>query len=144
MNMTFLHQEGPRVFHNIELGPAKNNETQMDVKNANCGEYLLHCNKYLFLPVKEVTGLIVESSIDRMCVLKKLGEPKNREDVKKMLGDDSSKVHPIFRGKHEDPIKTIAVGIFDCIARTWTLYSDNPKNNEPLIVLPLVLREIPA
>lgn len=45
INMTFLRQEGPRVFHNIEIGPAKNNETQIDVKTANSGEHLTHCNK---------------------------------------------------------------------------------------------------
>ncbi|XP_059618007.1 beta-alanyl-dopamine/carcinine hydrolase [Phlebotomus argentipes] len=141
INMTFLRQDGPRVFHNIEMGPAKSNESQLEVKTAAKGEYLAHCNKYLRLPVPEVTGLIIDSSVERMLTLRKLGEPKNRADVIEMLGDESSKIHPVFRGRRDDPIKTIAVGIFDCIARTWTLYSDNPKRNEPLVVLPLVIRD---
>lgn len=32
------------------------------------------------------------------------------------------------------------LGIFDCKKETWSLYSDNPKHNEPLVVLPLVLK----
>uniref|UniRef100_A0A1B0CNI7 Peptidase C45 hydrolase domain-containing protein n=1 Tax=Lutzomyia longipalpis TaxID=7200 RepID=A0A1B0CNI7_LUTLO len=142
INMTFLRQEGSRVFHNIEMGPAKNNESQIDIKSASPGEYLTHCNKYIRLKVPEVSsGLILDSSIERMVVLKKMGEPKSRGDIINMLGDESAKTHPVFRNRRDDAIKTIAVGIFDCIARTWTLYSDNPKHNEPLFVLPLVLRD---
>ncbi|GAB0092228.1 uncharacterized protein DMENIID0001_072180 [Sergentomyia squamirostris] len=140
INMTFLCQDGPRLFHNIEMAPAKNNESQINIRSAQNGEHLIHCNRYLRLQVPEVGGLIVDSSTERMRVMQSLGEPKNRDDIIKLLGDQSSKVHPVFRSRTEDPIKTIAMGIFDCIARTWTLYSDNPKHNEPLFVLPLVIK----
>lgn len=76
-----------------------------------------------------------------MCTFNGFPPPKNAEDVVKMLGDNSSKTNCVFRDIGSEYVKTIAVGIFDCIKRTWSLYSDNPKNNEPLVVLPLVLKQ---
>lgn len=76
-----------------------------------------------------------------MTTFKTFPTPKNAEDVIKMLGDTSSKTNCVFRDTGSEYVKTIAVGIFDCVKRTWTLYSDNPKTNEPLVVLPLVLKQ---
>ncbi|EFA00578.1 beta-alanyl-dopamine/carcinine hydrolase [Tribolium castaneum] len=139
VNMTFLEQEGDRLFHNVEMGPTETeNESQLNVLTASPGEYLLHCNSYLRLPVKEVNVEMLRSSEERMAVFKKYDKPKCEGDVIEMLGDDSNKDYPVFRDT--DFVRTIAVGIFDCVKRTWSLYSDNPKHNEPLVVLPLVLK----
>lgn len=34
----------------------------------------------------------------------------------------------------------LSTGIFDCIKKTWSIYSDNPKNSRPIVVLPLELK----
>ncbi|XP_044270193.1 uncharacterized protein LOC123014935 isoform X2 [Tribolium madens] len=139
VNMTFLQQEGDRLFHNVEMGPTENdNESQLNILTASPGEYLLHCNSYLRLPLKEVNIEMLRSSEERMAAFKKYSKPKCEGDVIEMLGDDSNKDYPVFRDT--DYVRTIAVGIFDCIKRTWSLYSDNPRHNEPLVVLPIVLK----
>lgn len=59
-----------------------------------------------------------------------------------MMGDESGKTYRVFQDfGPEDVVKTMAVGIFDCKERTWSIYSDNPRRNEPLIVLPLTMKK---
>lgn len=127
------------------MGPAiapNDKESQLNILTASPGEHILHCNKYLRLKVPEVSGLIIDSSIERMDTFVKFVAPKNKHDVIKMLGDTSAKEHCVFRDQKgkEEFLKTICVGIFDLNEKTWSLYKDNPKNNEPLVVLPLVLK----
>ncbi|XP_058443910.1 beta-alanyl-dopamine/carcinine hydrolase [Malaya genurostris] len=142
INMTFLKQEGDRLFHNAEMGPSERDQSQLNILTASPGEFLVHANKYLRLPVPEVTGLIVDSSVERMKTFNSFKPPKTVNDVIRMLGDQSAKEHTVFREKDaKDIVKTVCVGIFDCRKRTWSLYSDNPKFNAPLVVLPLVIRD---
>lgn len=58
-----------------------------------------------------------------------------------MLGDQTNQQFPVYHTMKGDPIVTIAVGLFDCLARTWSIWSSNPKDTEPLMVLPLVLKD---
>ncbi|XP_055534896.1 beta-alanyl-dopamine/carcinine hydrolase isoform X2 [Wyeomyia smithii] len=142
VNMTFLKQDGDRLFHNAEMGPAERDQSQLNILTASPGEYIVHANMYLRLPVPEVTGLIVDSSVERMKTFNAFKAPKTLNDVIRMLGDQSAKEHTVFREKDaKDIIKTVCVGIFDCRKRTWSLYSDNPKFNAPLVVMPLVIRD---
>ena len=134
------------MFHNAEMGPAtkpNDKESQLNILTISPGEHTIHCNRYLRLKVPEVTGLIIDSSVERMDTFKTFKKPKNKQDVIEMLGDTSAKEHQVFRGKsgEEQFLMTICVGIFDLNKRTWSLYKDNPKTNEPLIVLPLVLKD---
>lgn len=134
------------MFHNAEMGPAikpNDKESQLNILTASPGESIIHCNRYLRLKVPEVTGLIIDSSIERMETFKAFKKPKNKQDVIDMLGDNSAKEHAVFRDKagQEEFLKTICVGIFDLNKRTWSIYKDNPKTNEPLAVLPLVLKD---
>lgn len=69
------------------------------------------CSRYLRLPIKEVEGEGVDSSTERHAAFDRLGKPKTKEDVIKMLGDQSGKVHTVFRENGGDQlVKTIAVG----------------------------------
>jgi hypothetical protein len=47
VNMTFLNQDGDRMFHNAEVGPAVDGATESEliVFNASPGEQFFHCNK---------------------------------------------------------------------------------------------------
>ncbi|KAJ8938519.1 hypothetical protein NQ314_011462 [Rhamnusium bicolor] len=48
VNMTFLNQEGNRLFHNAEMGPAdKCDESQLNIFTASPGENIFHCNNQL-------------------------------------------------------------------------------------------------
>lgn len=46
INMTFLEQEGDRLFHNAEMGPAEvtGNESLLNILTLSPGESLIHCN----------------------------------------------------------------------------------------------------
>lgn len=71
----------------------------------------LHC-RYLRLPIKEVTGLIIDSSNARHEVFDRLGKPKSKTDAVNMLGDQSGKLHTVFVENGGDQVvKTIAVGM---------------------------------
>lgn len=47
INMTFLRQEGDRLFHNAEMGPAEKgqNQSQLNIFTASPGEQIIHANK---------------------------------------------------------------------------------------------------
>ena len=125
------------------MGPATNgDESQLNILTASPGEHIIHVNSYQRLPVPEVSGLIIESSIERMKTFAKYAPPKTVADVVRMLSDVTASEHKVFRdhGKNQK-VKTICVGIIDCIKRTWTLYAENPAYVPPLVVLPLVLKD---
>jgi hypothetical protein len=125
------------------MGPADgSNESQLNILTVSPGEHILHCNKYERMQIEQMSGLIIDSSVERMKTFKMFKEPKNRGDIVKMLGDQSAVEHTVFRDGPGDMIKTIAVGIFDLVKKTWTLFSDNPKFSSPLVELPLVLKEV--
>lgn len=125
--------------------PAKptDKESQLNILTASPGECIIHTNRYLRLKIPEVDGLIIDSSAERLKTFSTFKAPKNKEDVIRMLGDTCGKEHCVFIDKdgQEEYLKTICVGIFDLNRRTWSLYKDNPKNNEPLAILPLVLKD---
>lgn len=72
-------------------------------------------------------------------VFPKLGQQLTKSVIE-MLGE-SNKEHCVFRDRSDEAVQTICVGIFDLRKRTWSLYKDNPKTNEPLVVLPLTLQK---
>ena len=47
INMMFLNQEGDRLFHNVEVGPAVggDDESTLSIFTASPGERIFHCNK---------------------------------------------------------------------------------------------------
>ncbi|XP_063235695.1 beta-alanyl-dopamine/carcinine hydrolase isoform X2 [Bacillus rossius redtenbacheri] len=144
INMTFLRQEGDRLFHNAELAPAAGPgaaESVLSVLTASPHEHMFHANKYLRLKVPEVGGAIVTSSDRRQAAFMKFPVPRSKEDIEAILGDQSDREFSIFREESDDDyVKTVAVGIFDCVARTWSIYTGNPKTSEPVVVLPIQLK----
>ena len=49
VNMTFLKQEGDRLFHNAEVGPDVEDalESPLSILTGSPGETIYHCNKYV-------------------------------------------------------------------------------------------------
>lgn len=73
--------------------------------------FIFNVFRYLRLPVKEVTGPIIDSSNERLEVFARFAKPKTTEDVIDMLGDQTGKNHTVFRENGENEfIKTVAVG----------------------------------
>lgn len=64
--------------------------------------------RYQRLPIKEVDGLIIDSSIERLDTFARFGPPKTKTDVINMLGDQSAKNHVVFRD--EGIVRTVAMG----------------------------------
>lgn len=141
----FVSSSEDRKFYQIEMGPAvaPEKESRLDIHTVGAGEYSIHCNHYLRLKVPEFTEPCIDPYLMatkvRMKTLTKFTGPTSLVDVKNMLGDQSEE-HWIFRDRSGPGVKTICVGIFDLIKRTWSLYKDNPKTNDPMAVLPLDLK----
>ena len=43
-------------------------------------------------------------------------------------------------GSGKDDARTIAVGIFNLTKKTWSIYTNNPKTHQPVVVLPLIFK----
>lgn len=145
INLTFLEEEGGRIFRNIEIAPCKSdcNQSQMDIHTLAPGEdSCFHCNTYRRLKVPEIEGLIIDSSVKRMAAISNHPHAQCRQDVIEILSDQTDDQFRVYQEiKPDDYVKTLATGIFDCIAKTWTIYSDKPNSNEPMVVLPIHLAE---
>ncbi|XP_032668197.1 uncharacterized protein LOC116842712 isoform X2 [Odontomachus brunneus] len=143
VNMTFLAQEGDRMFHNAEVGPAEADaaRSQLNILTISPGENTSHCNKYLRLKVAEVEGSIICSSERRMATISKYPPVECRQNVIDILSDQTDDEFRVYQEiDQNDPIKTLATGIFDCVERTWSIYTDKPQCNEPILVIPMELR----
>lgn len=95
--------------------------------------------RYERLDIEEEPGFMVESSVARTNTFNSYPKPTKKKDVIKMFGDTSNSNYPVFND--HGFVRTLAVGIFDCVNRTWALYADNPRNSDPIVVLPLTLKE---
>ncbi|KAG7211108.1 hypothetical protein KM043_010435 [Ampulex compressa] len=144
VNMTFLLQEGERTFHNFEVGPCEMNgdQSRLDVLTVKPGEDMFHCNKYLRLDVPEADDLMIDSSVKRMAVIRKRLPAKCCQDIVDILSDQSDDEYRVYQEfGPDDYVKTIATGIFDCVGKTWSIYTDKPNCNEPMLVIPLEIRD---
>ncbi|XP_011874667.1 PREDICTED: uncharacterized protein LOC105565793 isoform X2 [Vollenhovia emeryi] len=144
VNMTFLAQEGDRMFHNAEVGPVEldSNRSRLNILTVSPGVNTSHCNTYLRLKVAEVDESILEGSIRRMEAISKHPPVKCRQDVIDILSDQTGENYRIYREfGGDEKVKTIATGIFDCIERTWSIYTDIPQVNEPILIIPMQLRD---
>lgn len=137
INMKFTGQNNGSDFNNIEVGPAIDNQSQMDVFKVSGDGSFIHCNNYLRLNIQEYSDFYMGATKARYKTLTQFSEPRCKEDIIKMLGDTSHNEHWVFRCKSEYGTKTICVGIFDFIKGTWSLYKGNPKDNKPVAVLHL-------
>ncbi|XP_045616266.1 beta-alanyl-dopamine/carcinine hydrolase [Procambarus clarkii] len=140
VNMSFTMQEGDHLFHNAEVGPAVNsNESPLSILTISPGEHLLHTNKYLRLSIPEVDGLSIKSSNHRHTRALECCAPETRATLLALLSDTHDVTYPFFReGGEPDFVKTVAVGVFDLLEKTWAIWMKNPRTADPLLTLPLL------
>ncbi|CAK1588133.1 unnamed protein product [Parnassius mnemosyne] len=137
INMIWTDTKGERTLKNIEVAP----DLQADKSSLHVQKYdkepLMHCNAYLRQQVKQVTGEIIDSSLTRMKAIKQHPAPQNRADIEDILSDTTYKDYPVFQTMLDAHIQTIAAGIFDMKASTWSIYIDKPNASEPVAILPM-------
>lgn len=94
------------------------------------------------IQMDQANELMLESSISRMRTFSTYKPPASEQDVRTMLGDATGGCYCVWRenGRTDEEVKTIAVGIFDLNAKTFSLYSDNPCLTEPHCTLPLLYK----
>ncbi|XP_065364743.1 beta-alanyl-dopamine/carcinine hydrolase [Calliphora vicina] len=143
ININFVNDPS-NLCYNIEMAPTvgNTNESRLDIKKMAKGEHNYHTNQYERIETEQANQLQVDSSVSRMHTFSTYKPPQTKSDVVEMLGDCSGGEHCVFRedGTLEQLVKTICVGVFDLNEKTVALYSDNPRNNEPQVVLPLILK----
>lgn len=117
VNMTFLRQEGDRLFHNAEMAPSEPlpapQESQLSVLTVSPGEHIIHTNTYLRLQLEQADGPLHDNSNERLRVLQSYPPPETTSDIIQMLGDQTGKNYWVFQD-YDDPnadSATIATGI---------------------------------
>nr|XP_021194703.2 uncharacterized protein LOC110379374 isoform X1 [Helicoverpa armigera] len=142
VNMIWTNSWGDRQIYNVEVSPdLKGDRSQLNIQKYD-KEPLVHCNKYQRTNLTEVTGRIIDSSVARLRVIHSYPAPRSRSDVANMLSDTTDPEFKVFQEHPEDVIKTIAAGIFDLDKRTWSIYINQPKNSEPVAVLPITFTSL--
>lgn len=121
------------------------------------------------MKIPEVKGLIIDSSIKREAVICKYSPAKSYQDVINILSDQTDDEHKIYQDGRVKTIATgrffdfffssfmrlnyhyyhkkyrsniyTNIGIFDCIKKTWSIYTDKPNPTQPVLVIPLQLHD---
>ncbi|KAG7177996.1 putative Acyl-coenzyme A:6-aminopenicillanic acid acyl-transferase-containing protein 2 [Homarus americanus] len=124
VNMSFTRQEGDHLFHNAEVGPVQDTEeSELSILTLSPGEHLLHTN----------------NSNHRHTRAHDCCPPETRTALLALLSDTHDTTFPFFReGGDPDFVKTVALGVFDLVEKTWTIWMKNPRTADPLLTLPLL------
>ncbi|XP_072930962.1 beta-alanyl-dopamine/carcinine hydrolase isoform X3 [Epargyreus clarus] len=137
LNMIWSDIKGNRNIYNVEVSPNLSaDRSAINVHHYN-KDVLMHCNRYLRLPVNESDGRMIDSSTERMKTIKSYPTPQTKEDIAKILSDTTNKRFPIFEQEPDSDVQTIAASMFDLNEMTWSLYINKPSESEPVAILPL-------
>ncbi|XP_053623646.1 beta-alanyl-dopamine/carcinine hydrolase isoform X2 [Plodia interpunctella] len=137
VNMIWTEAWGSRQLYNVEVAPdLKANRSLLDIRKFD-NEPLVHCNIYLRMNIKEVIGLIIDSSESRLKTIHSYAPPQSRRDIEDILSDTSGTTFHVFQDRADSVIKTIAAGIFDLDKKTWSVYINKPNESEPVAILPI-------
>ncbi|KAF6200704.1 hypothetical protein GE061_005148 [Apolygus lucorum] len=142
LNLIFFgSNQEDTTFYNVEVGPSypSTGESAVSIVELNQGENLFHCNRFLHLKTPELdpTHPLVLSSENRHCRKNQVPDPRTKMELLNLMGDTANDSVNIFRDRQTEAVWTIAVGVFNISAKTWSVYIGNPKNSDPLIELPL-------
>ncbi|KAL0280400.1 UNVERIFIED_CONTAM: hypothetical protein PYX00_001699 [Menopon gallinae] len=142
INMVFVNGN-QTSFYNAEAGPVSDgvDESAVDIVPVKGGDFLYHCNRYLRLDVEENQLRLMESSVHRHKSMDSLPVPKCEKGILCILGDESDTSFPLFRSGKTEFVATIATGIFNFTDMTWSIYTRNPKETEPIMVLPMDIKK---
>ncbi|XP_063633091.1 beta-alanyl-dopamine/carcinine hydrolase isoform X3 [Cydia splendana] len=137
INMIWSEPWGARRLYNAEVAPDLNARFSSVSVRKYERDSLAHTNIYQNLNVTEVVGMIVDSSMARLCAIQKHAPPQTRRDVADILSDAEGKTYSVWQNRPDAVVKTIATGIFDLEKRTWSMYIGKANETEPVAVLPI-------
>ncbi|KAL5243912.1 hypothetical protein ACI65C_011322 [Semiaphis heraclei] len=142
LNVGFLDESRcNRVFYSIKVTPSETDQiSEMNVTSVHTESTSFYTNNLQFSDGEKLKESDWKSSVDREKVFEEflLQDPiSSLADVLRILGSTRGGEWQIFRDRANDFVNTINLGVFDFIERTWTIWTNNPLNNPPIIKLPL-------
>ncbi|KAF6201227.1 hypothetical protein GE061_005674 [Apolygus lucorum] len=140
-----------RTFRCYELGPrfpahSESSIAFRDIRPPK--EYsFYHVNKYQFLSTvqEKIHPQCAKWMLSKVNTLMSFKENTLGERVPQVLGDSSINslaLTNIYTSVESEGMLSVAVGIFDFIEETWSIYFDNPSETQPIIVLPVIVKEL--
>lgn len=120
----------------VEIGPKR--FSKVVVKS---GEAFVHTNRFSHQSMLDIEQTIGPSTTSRyargMEFLEKEGIT-SAKDVRDLLGDTKNASYPMYRtGTSPDTGATLVTAVFEMESRRVTIYNTNPKDTEPLMVIPI-------
>uniref|UniRef100_A0A0A9Y132 Acyl-coenzyme A:6-aminopenicillanic-acid-acyltransferase 40 kDa form n=1 Tax=Lygus hesperus TaxID=30085 RepID=A0A0A9Y132_LYGHE len=140
-----------RNFRCYELGPRfpAHSESSIAFRDIRPPKEIsfYHLNKYQFLSTvqEKIHTQRANWMLSKVKTLKSFNEKTLGEHVPQVLGDSSINsldLTNIYTSVESKGMLSVAVGIFDFIEETWSLYLDNPAETQPIIVLPVIAKEL--
>ncbi|XP_022165367.1 uncharacterized protein LOC111030262 [Myzus persicae] len=130
-----------RVFYSIEVTPSETDQmSKVIVTSVDTESIAFYTNKLQFSDCEELKESGWKSSVAREKVFEELllQEPiSSLQDILRILGSTRGGKWQIFRDRDSDFVNTINLGVFDFIEKTWTIWTNNPLTNPPIIKLSL-------
>ncbi|XP_025208980.1 uncharacterized protein LOC112604245 [Melanaphis sacchari] len=147
VNFGFLHvPKESRVFHTVEVTPKVDcDKSEVYLADFGIGNNSIHTNRLLHLKYPELDESAYGSSVSRESRYKQITANKTAasfQDMLEVLGNRDDKPWPIFSDKSDARVSTINLGVFDFNKKTWTMWSNDPINNPPLLQLSLIFTDL--
>ncbi|XP_072013690.1 beta-alanyl-dopamine/carcinine hydrolase-like isoform X2 [Amphiura filiformis] len=144
--------DSEQIVANIEIAPTDTNAPyggknyhvkRIPVASRKEEGFYFHCNRYDRIP--DVAEGEEVSSDHRKRRIEALPVPSSVDDVLAIIGDTAGDERfPVYRsGKEPDYLFTAATGVFDMMASTFSIYTNNPANGPgPVMKIPMAKRTV--
>jgi len=140
-----IGQVGSHKLYHAEMAPVNpadpsSNKGYVDIIEIKPGESYLHSNAYTHDYFKDITQYESASTVARLARAHEMTAPTTPELALAILGDTNNTQYPIYRhGDPNDPeeLATISTAIMDLDNALVSVYGGNPKDFDPVVVMPL-------
>jgi len=134
------------IFYSIEVTPSNmEQKSNIVIKLVEKDSSLFYVNRLKYTETcEELKESAWESSNAReklFSELIKISTLKSLNDALGILGATQIGKYQIYTDKPDDPVNTINTGVFDFKKKTWTIWTNNPKVNYPILRLSLEFKE---
>ncbi|KAF0747070.1 Uncharacterized protein FWK35_00031943, partial [Aphis craccivora] len=130
-----------RIFYSIEVTPSETEpKSEVIVVPIYTESMSFYTNKLQFSDCEQLKESGWDSSVARENTFKELLQQKpitSLSDILNVLGSTRGGEWQIFRDRQNDFVNTINLGVFDFNEKTWTIWTNNPLTNPPIIRLSL-------
>ncbi|XP_060836567.1 beta-alanyl-dopamine/carcinine hydrolase-like isoform X2 [Rhopalosiphum padi] len=130
-----------RIFYSIEVTPLETEPmSEVIVVPIKTESTSFYTNKLQYSDCEELKESGWQSSVAREKTLEELMLQKpitSLSDILRILGSTRGGEWQIFRDRPNDFVNTINLGVFDFTEKTWTIWTNNPLTNPPILRLSL-------